>query len=260
MHQSDLAWQAPPALAIMRWPLPMLGTFDRWLLRAAALVARRQVIAVEGLEHIRPAADPFILALNHSTRREAILVPALLVLLRGGRRIHFLADWNFRLIPGLDLVYRRAGAISVMRKPARPRLLNMFKPLVADPMPAHARARSLLTLGRPVGIFPEGTVNRDPRRLLAGRFGAARLSLATGVPIVPAGIRYPTADPALPIPPDAPLAISIGARIFPPRAQPGAQDIGVVRTWHAAVMTEIGRLSGKEWSGKDWAGKPGTTP
>jgi 1-acyl-sn-glycerol-3-phosphate acyltransferase len=177
-----------------------------------------------------------------------LLVPALLMLLRGGRRIHFLADWNFRLIPGLDLVYRRAGAISVMRKPARPRLLNIFKPLIADPQPAHARARALLTLGRPIGIFPEGTVNRDPRRLLTGRFGAARLSLATGVPIVPAGIRYPTADPALPIPPDAPLAITIGARIFPPRAQPGSQDVAVVRAWHADVMAEISRLSGKAWT------------
>jgi 1-acyl-sn-glycerol-3-phosphate acyltransferase len=235
----------------MRWPLPVLGTLDRWLLRATALLARRQVIAVRGLEHVRAEADPFILALNHSTRREAILVPALLVLLRGGRRIHFLADWNFRLIPGVDLLYRRAGAISVMRKSARPRLLNVLKPLFADPLPALARARALLAGGRSVGVFPEGTVNRDPQHLRTGRLGAARLSLETGVPIVPAGIRFPTADPARAIPEDAPLEIRIGARLMPPRAPASEGEpasAAALRAWHATVMTEIGRLSGKAWT------------
>src|SRR5262245_44526701 len=161
MSQTRLLWETPPARDIVRWPLPVLGTLDRWLLRAAALIARRQVIAARGLEHIRAEADPFILALNHSTRREAVLVPPLLVLLRGGRRIHFLADWNFRLIPGVDLLYRRAGAITVMRKSARPRWLNVFKPLFADPLPPFEHARALLAAGRSVGVFPEGTVNRD---------------------------------------------------------------------------------------------------
>ena len=32
---------------------------------------------------------------------------------RGGRLIHFLADWNFRLIPGIGLMYRRAETITV---------------------------------------------------------------------------------------------------------------------------------------------------
>jgi hypothetical protein len=47
------------------------------------------------------------------------------------------------------------------------------------------RARVCLALGRSVGIFPEGTVNRDPHRLLAGRRSAALLSLERRVPVVP---------------------------------------------------------------------------
>jgi 1-acyl-sn-glycerol-3-phosphate acyltransferase len=135
-----------------------------------------------------------------------------------------------------------------MRKPARPRVLNLLKPLLADPLPPFARARSLLGAGRAVGVFPEGTVNRDPARLLAGRLGAARLSLETGVAIVPAGIRFPTADPTRPIREDAPLELRIGARLDPPRVAGSRASPSELRAWHAMVMREIGRLAGKAWT------------
>jgi hypothetical protein len=35
-------------------------------------------------------------------------VPAVLMLYCGGRLIHFIADWNFRLISGIGLIYRHA--------------------------------------------------------------------------------------------------------------------------------------------------------
>ena len=56
-------------------PLPFLWLFDRMLLRGLMLLARRKVRAVTGLDHIL-SPEPFILALNHSTRREALIVPA----------------------------------------------------------------------------------------------------------------------------------------------------------------------------------------
>src|SRR5262249_22333222 len=115
------------ARAVLAWPMPDLAPLDRLLVRGLVLARRRSIGRLDGLEHIAPARDPFILALNHSTRTEAVLVPALLLLLRGGRRIHFLADWNFRMIPGVDLLYRRSGAITVARKSARPRVLNVMK-------------------------------------------------------------------------------------------------------------------------------------
>jgi 1-acyl-sn-glycerol-3-phosphate acyltransferase len=100
-----------------------------------------------------------------------------------------------------------------------------------------------------VGIYPEGTVNRDPRRLLAGRGGAARLSLETGAPIVPVGIRFPGAAPGAPISDRAAMEVHIGAPLRPPQRAPMSATPREVRAWHAVVMREISRLSGKAWPG-----------
>ena len=249
LRAGSIVWEPPAPREIMRWPLPYQRWTNRCLVRGLALLARRQVLVIHGLEHVRPAQDPFILALNHSTRREALLVPALLVLHRGGRLIHFVADWNFRLIPGIGMLYRRGGAITVARKPARPRVLNVLKPLYTDALPAMERARAYLNAGRSVGIFPEGTVNRDPQRLLRGRMGAARLSLETGAPIVPVGIRFPGAEPGEKISDRARMEIRIGAPLTPPAlGRHASAPLPDVRAWHAAVMQEIAHLSGKAWT------------
>lgn len=227
-------------------PLPHQGAGDRWLIRSCALLGRSQVRIVCGFEHIDPANDPFILALNHCTRREALLVPAVMMLRRGGKLIHFMADWNFRLIPGIGLMYRRAETITVTRKSARPRCLNVLKPLYLDPLPVIERARARLSSGLSVGIFPEGRVNRDPDILLKGRTGAAWLSLETGLPIIPGGIRLSRAqtgnDPG-----GTALELRIGAPLHPPRRTRSGVPTAELRVWHATIMAEIARLSGKAW-------------
>ena len=236
---------------VIDWPLPDRNFGDRLLLRVLALAASGQVRAIHGLEHIRPGNDPFILVANHSTRREALLVPALLVLYRGGRLIHFLADWNFRLIPGVGLIYRRSGAITVTRKSARPRFLNLFKPLFLNPIPAIEQARRHLAEGRSLGMFPEGTVNRDPGRLLAGRSGAARLSLESGAAMVPMGIRFPDATNGR----VGAMEIHIGPPQRPPAMTEIPAPLSAVREWHATIMTDIARLSGKAWSPRKGEGR-----
>src|SRR5215470_5799868 len=236
----------PTVLAALIAPLPTLGALDRMLLRAMAIAGLARVSALRGLEHIGPDRDPFILALNHNSRQEALLLPPLLFLLRGGRRIHFLADWNFRLIPGIDLLYRRAGAITVTRKPAKPRLLNLIKPLFTDTVSPMAQARQHLRCGRSIGVFPEGSVNRDPSRLLRGRLGAARLSLETGTPIIPVGLRFLTVPRGTAIPEGSPMSIEVGEPLIPPAtAIPPAYSS--LWAWHVRVMTAISRLSGKSW-------------
>jgi hypothetical protein len=57
----------------MGCPLPHLGLGDRMLLRGLALFASRHIMAIHGVQHIRPAMDPFILAANHSSRAESLL-------------------------------------------------------------------------------------------------------------------------------------------------------------------------------------------
>jgi 1-acyl-sn-glycerol-3-phosphate acyltransferase len=240
--------RSPAPSSIVGCELPHLGLGDRLVLRTLALLASRHVVAIHGLQHIRPGMDPFILAANHSTRRESVMVPALLLLHRGGRIVHFLADWNFRLIPGVGFLYARAQVVTVTRKPARPRFLNALKPLYAHSLPTIERARAHLLGGRSIGIFPEGRVNRDPARLLRGRRGAARLSLETGVPVVPMGIRFPGSDETMPIPGHAPMELHIGAPLIPPALPHDRAGIAAVGAWHRVIMAEIARLSGRTWS------------
>jgi 1-acyl-sn-glycerol-3-phosphate acyltransferase len=244
----SLTWSSPAASHIVGCRLPHLGLGDRLVLRALALLASRHVVAIHGLQHIRAGMDPFILAANHNTRRESVMVPALVFLHRGGRIVHFLADWNFRLIPGVGFIYARAQVVTVTRKPARPRILNSLKPLYEHSQSALERARTHLVGGRSVGIFPEGQVNRDPGRLLRGRRGTARLSLETGVPVVPMGIRFPAADPDLPICGREPMELHIGAPLMPPGPPQERAGMRAVTGWHSVIMAEIARLSGKAWS------------
>jgi 1-acyl-sn-glycerol-3-phosphate acyltransferase len=245
---NTLPWRAPALTQLLGCALPHLGLGDRLLLRALALLACRQIVAVHGLHHIRPANDPFILAVNHSTRRESLLVPALLFLNRGGRLLHFLADWNFRLIPGVGFIYSRSQVVTVLRKSAKPRFLNALKPLYRQPHTPLEQARSHLTAGRSIGIFPEGQVNRDPGRLLRGRRGAARLSLETGVPVVPMGIRFPAVETGRPLSKLAAMELHVGAPLVPPRSR-GEAPLAAVSDWHADIMTAIARQSGKAWIG-----------
>jgi 1-acyl-sn-glycerol-3-phosphate acyltransferase len=248
VDSASASWQPLLGSGIMGCPLPHLGLGDRMLLRGLALFASRHIMAIHGVQHIRPAMDPFILAANHSSRAESLLVPALLLLHRGGRLLHFLADWNFRLIPGVGLIYARAQVVTVTRKPARPRFLNALKPLYESPQPTLERARTHLNAGRTVGIFPEGQVNRCPHRLMRGRRGAARLSLETGTPVVPMGIRFPHADPHRPLPALPTMELHIGAPLLPPGPAAEPASMAAVTAWHAVVMTEIARLSGKAWT------------
>ena len=245
-----IAPKSPAWREVLDWPLPASNLRDRLLLRTLAFAACGRVRAVHGLEHIAPENDPIVLVANHNTRREALLVPGLLVFYRGGRLIRFLADWNFRLIPGIGFIYRRSGAITVTRKSARPRFLNLLKPIYRDPLTSLERARRHLANGHSVGTFPEGTVNRDSARLLVGRTGAARLSLEARVPVVPMGIRFPEATAERP----GPMELFIGAPRRPPAATKTPAPFSAVREWHASIMTDIARLSGKEWSRRKGGG------
>jgi 1-acyl-sn-glycerol-3-phosphate acyltransferase len=225
---------------ILRWPLPHKGLGDQMLIRAVALAGRGQLRAIRGIEHILPGCDPFILVANHSSRRDTVLVPAFLMLHRGGRPVHFLADWNFRLIPGVGMLYSCAGVITVTRKPARPQFLNVLKRFYEDPVSPIERARQHLVAGHSVAFYPEGVVNHDPIRLLAGHSGAARLSLEASVPVVPMGICPVSAEAEE-------LEMVIGEPLMPPTIDAVRASKTAVSSWHAVLMSEIARLSGKTW-------------
>ena len=252
------AWQDLRPWDLWGWPLEALERpLDRVLTRAAAALARRQVQAIAGWERVLPVCDPFILVANHGSRREALYLPAALMLARGGRPVHFLADWNFRLIPGVGYLYDGSGAITVARKEARPRWLNRFRSRYVAQTPPMEQARQRLAAGGSVAIFPEGTVNRDPHFLLRGRCGAARLSLETGVPLLPVGIRFhPPHGGQGRYVSTAPMSVHVGDPLHPPRPVTEEAGIGAVRAWHAGLMSAIAGLSGKSWPPSGGTGDP----
>jgi len=240
-------WRAVSGRDILRWPLPAAGFVNRLVQRSVGYLANRQLGAIHGLDNLRGAREPYIVGVNHSIKREALLVPSLLILHRGGRWCPFVADWNYALIPVVGWVMRRSGAIFVTRKPARPAFLNPLKRFYLSEASTAERVRALLRRGQSVGMFPEGTVNRSRDRLLPGRLGLAFMSLQNAAPVIPVGVRFPGADPREPIPEDAVMDIHIGSPLEPPAIAGDRPPIGDVRMWHATVMTEIARLSGKAW-------------
>ncbi len=237
----------PKFREIWRRPLPLLPRrLSRIALRFLYGFLGGDIVNVHGAERLAPGRDPFILVMNHSTRLEALLLPALFAFERSGNLVRFIADWNFALIPGLATVLRAGDTILLVRKPARPAFLNVFRPWFERKGPAFDRAAQVLRGGGSVALFPEGTANRHPARLLRGFDGAARLSLETGAPILPVGIRFPRQASGERIRDRSPMEIFIGQPLHPPQHAEVASREGV-RTWHAHIMREIGRLCGKSW-------------
>jgi len=232
-------------------PLPALDgkPATRIATRTLLTAMGSRVRGITGAENISTRHDPFILCFNHGTRFESLLVPALLAYLREGRLVHFFADWNFQLIPVVGYIMRLGEPITVTRKPAKPRILNRLRPRYADSMPALERGRWWLERGESIAILPEGTVNRNPRELARGDRGAAWLSLATGVPVIPAGIRFPEHAEEERVPELSPLKLEFGRPMRPDASLAGRSgELSAVKEWHAVIMKEISRLSHKTWN------------
>ncbi len=123
----------------------------------------------EGLEHI-PAEGPALIACSHLSYVDPFGYAEGVV--RRGRRPRFLGKAQLFDIPLVGAALRGAGQIPVDRG-------------TGDQTPLRS-AEAAIVAGEVVLIYPEGTVTDRPDHLpMEGRTGAVRLSLATGVPIIP---------------------------------------------------------------------------
>ncbi len=125
---------------------------------------------LEGLERV-PAEGPAIIAGNHLSYIDPFAHGYFVV--QAGRRPRFLAKRELFDAPFIGTVLRGARQISVERG-------------TGDGSPLED-ARKAVELGEVVVIYPEGTTTTTREDFSPGRgkTGAVRLSIATGIPILP---------------------------------------------------------------------------
>jgi len=147
------------------------------LIRGVALAGRLFAqaltrVRVEGDMAAIPATGPVILASNHVSNLDGVVLGAWLVP-RIPRRIHMLGKKEMFDWPVIGYVSRNGGVHPVDRGGAD--------------VEAFRLAQRILEEGHILLIFPEGTRSRDGRLQLA-RDGLAMLALRTNAPIVPIGV------------------------------------------------------------------------
>ncbi|MBE3519988.1 MAG: 1-acyl-sn-glycerol-3-phosphate acyltransferase [Firmicutes bacterium] len=145
----------------------MFYRFIRVIFSIIVKVAFR--LEVSGLDKV-PARGPAILCSNHISWWDPVILGCLVK-----RPIRFMAKKELFRYPIFGTLLRWLGAFPVDRGKAD--------------VGAIREGLRVLEAGEVVGIFPEGTRQRDRSRLGAPHPGAALLALKTDAPIVPVAIR-----------------------------------------------------------------------
>jgi 1-acyl-sn-glycerol-3-phosphate acyltransferase len=129
-------------------------------------------VHLEGLDNARGITGPLIVASNHVSNADGVMVacwitPAL------GRRIHWLGKQEAVEWPVVGLALRWNGVFGIRRG--------------AADLEAFRAAKRVLDEGHVLGVMPEGT--RSPTGALQeAKDGLAILALRTGAPILPVGL------------------------------------------------------------------------
>ncbi len=148
-----------------------------WFIRLGAFVGRTGLralarVRVEGALDELPADGPLIIASNHASNADGVLVGGWLTRALG-RRIHWLGKREMVEFPVLGALVRRGSIHPVDRDSAD--------------IEAFRLARRILDEGHVLMVFPEGTRSVDGT-LQQAKDGLAMLALRTDAPIVPVGV------------------------------------------------------------------------
>lgn len=153
-------------------PHPVQPAYRRLAAVAGWLVRRLTRQDWDDARHLPPDGGVVVVA-NHVSNADPVIVAHYLVW--NGRWPRFLAKIEVFSMPLVGWVARATGQIPVRRGSD-----NAAEALAA--------AEAALQRGECIIVYPEGTITTDPDGWpMTGRTGAARLALATGVPLVPLG-------------------------------------------------------------------------
>lgn len=125
---------------------------------------------ISGTEHL-PRDGAFLVTPNHISDFDPVVIAYFM--LNENIPLRFMAKAELFKIPLLRTFFADIKMIPVHRNSQ-------------DPAAALSAARKALDEGEAVGIYPEGTLTRDPQMWpMKAKTGAARLALDTGVPVIP---------------------------------------------------------------------------
>jgi 1-acyl-sn-glycerol-3-phosphate acyltransferase len=186
----------------------------------------------EGVENV-PATGAAILASNHLSAADWIFMPMSLK-----RRVTFLAKAEYFTGTGLKGILQRAFFTGAGQVP-----IDRSSASAAEG--AIRTGKRILTEGKLLGIYPEGTRSPDGR-LYRGKIGVARMALDTGSLVVPVAMVYSS------------RTLPFGKKITRVRVRFGkpldfsryagmSGDRFVERSITDEIMYEIMELSGQEY-------------
>jgi 1-acyl-sn-glycerol-3-phosphate acyltransferase len=167
----------------------MKFTFIQRIILRLIYIAFGWLIKVENKSTLASLQGPLIFAFNHNSAFEALLVPSYLMAIRRQGKIHCVIDWMFQYMPLIGWIVNQNDPIYVYNKRSKLLFLNLFKK--KDYKDVHERCAQLLKEGNAIGIFPEGTRNKNPNSLLKGRQGIGAIAIKSAAPVLPVGIDFP---------------------------------------------------------------------
>jgi 1-acyl-sn-glycerol-3-phosphate acyltransferase len=188
-----------------------------------------------GVQNV-PRRGPVILASNHLSFSDHFFGP-----LPVPRKVIFLAKSEYFTGPGLKGLLTKAFFTGVGQIP-----IDRAGGEASDR--AIRTGMEVLTAGRVLGIYPEGTRSPDGR-LYRGKTGVARLAIESGAPVIPcAMIDTGKLQPPSTIRPD--FSVRPSVRFGEPldfSQYRGQADATLLRTVTDEIMQAIAKLSGQEY-------------
>lgn len=192
---------------------------------------RWRVASAEGLEHL-PKTGPALLVANHVGQQDPLLLTYVIA-----RAIHrkprAIAKWKI-----FHSRLARSWAKTI--------------PLYADRSQTIAEARSALEQGDLVLIYPEAGINVH-QAIGMVKTGAARLALATRVPVIPIGLRRTSAPPKTELQHTLDmfvgrLHVRVGSPVDLTSWRGRAVDRPLLDAVMAELMTRVANLAGKTYA------------
>lgn len=190
---------------------------------------------VEGLENV-PADGAAILASNHLSFLDSFLLPVVV-----SRRITFLAKSDYFTGRGVKGRLKAAFFSGVGQVP-------VDRAGGSASQAALETGKRVLSGGKLLGIYPEGTRAPDPR-LYRGKTGVARMALEAGVPVLPVAMigTFEVLPPGANRPKIRQVGIKIGRPLDFSRYEGLESDRFVLRSVTDEIMYELMTLSGQEY-------------